>query len=384
MSTIYRAGVIGRTGKGDYGHGLDVTFGKVPNAKLVAISDDNPDGLVAAGKKTGVNHLYADYREMLAKEQLDLVCVAPRYVDCHAEMVIAAAEAGVKGIFCEKPLAQTLVEADAILAACAKSGTRLAVAHRRANPYEWHGKKLVDEGRIGKVQRMVGRGKGDHRAGGQDLFVLGTHILDSMRYFAGAEVAWAMGHVTQDGREVTTTDAREGDEGVGLLAGNALHGYYVFENGITAQFESTPVPSSGGDQNSRWFGFEVHGTTGILSLRSSPGGELYHYPHGMWIPGEDDPQWERILLDEWETKPDGSPRSGGERMHESNRLIVEELIQAIEEDRDVVQASSGHDARAALEMIMAVHESHRLQQRVTFPLKNRENPYQVWHKESNE
>ena len=71
-------------------------------------------------------------------------------------------------------------------------------------------------------------------------------------------------------------------------------------------------------------------------------------------------------------------------MHESNRLIVEELIQAIEEDRDVVQASSGHDARAALEMIMAVHESHRLQQRVTFPLKNRENPYQVWHKESNE
>ncbi len=384
MSTIYRAGVIGRTGKGDYGHGLDVTFARVPNAKLVAISDDNPDGLIAAGKKTGVNHLYADYREMLAKEQLDLVCVAPRYVDCHAEMLIAAAEAGVKGIFCEKPLAQTLAQADAILAACAKNGTRLAVAHRRANPYEWHGKKLVDEGLIGKVQRMVGRGKGDHRAGGQDLFVLGTHIVDSMRYFAGAEVAWAMGHVTQDGREVTVADAREGDEGVGLLAGNALHGYYVFENGITAQFESTPVPSSGGDQNSRWFGFEVHGTEGILSLRSSPDGELYLYRHGMWIPGEDDPQWERILLDEWETKPDGSPRSGGERMHESNRLIVEELIQAIEENRDVVQASSGHDARAALEMIMAVHESHRLQQRVTFPLKNRENPYQVWHKESKE
>lgn len=377
MSTIYRAGVIGRTGKGDYGHGLDVTFDKVPNAKLVAISDDNPEGLVAASKKTGVNQLYADYREMLAKEQLDLVCVAPRYVDCHAEMVIACAEAGVKGVFCEKPLARTLAEADAILAACAKSETRLAVAHRRANPYEWYGKKLVDEGRIGKVQRMVGRGKGDHRAGGQDLFVLGTHILDSMRYFAGAEVAWATGHVTQDGREVTATDAHEGDEGVGLLAGNALHGYYVFENGITAQFESTPVPSSGSDQNARWFGFEVYGTAGILSLRNSPNGELYLYRHGMWIPGEDDPQWERILLDEWETKPDGTPRSGTERMHESNRLIVEELIQAIEEDRDVVQASSGHDARAALEMIMAVHESHRLQQRVTFPLENRENPYQV-------
>ena len=65
-------------------------------------------------------------------------------------------------------------------------------------------------------------------------------------------------------------------------------------------------------------------------------------------------------------------------MHESNRLIVEELIQALEEDRDVVQASSGHDARAALEMIMVVHESHRLQRRLPFPLGNRENPYPVW------
>lgn len=384
MPSVYRAGVIGRTGKGDYGHGLDIAYTEVPNAELVAISDDDPTGLQKAGEKTSVNRLYLNYHEMLAQEQLDLVSVASRHVDCHAEMVIACAEAGVKGIFCEKPLARTLAEADAMLDACAKSGTRIAVAHRRANAYEQHAKKLVDEGHIGEVQILRGRGKGDHRAGGQDLFVLGTHILDSMRYFAGADVAWAMGHVTQDGREVTATDAQEGDEGVGLLAGNALSAYYVFENGIKAHFESTPVPSSGALQNARWFGFEVHGTEGILSLRNSPAGELYLYRHGMWIPGQDDPQWEQLFLDEWETKPDGQLRSGGERMHESNRLIVAELIEAIEQDRDVVQASSGSDGRAALEMIMAVHESHRLQRRVTFPLENRENPYQTWLENGNE
>jgi len=59
-------------------------------------------------------------------------------------------------------------------------------------------------------------------------------------------------------------------------------------------------------------------------------------------------------------------------------LIVRELLQAIEEDRDVVQASSGWDALAALEMIMAVHESQCTKGRVTFPLVNRENPYDTW------
>ena len=58
-------------------------------------------------------------------------------------------------------------------------------------------------------------------------------------------------------------------------------------------------------------------------------------------------------------------------------MIVKELLQAIEEDRDVVSVSSGADARAALEMIMSVHESQRLKTRVSFPLKNRENPYQT-------
>ena len=381
MSNFYRAGIIGRTGRGDYGHRLDVTFANLDQVAVVAVADTDPAGLKAAAQRTGAKQLYQDYREMLGRERLDLVCVAPRWVDCHHQMVIACAEAGVKGIFCEKPFAATLAEADAMLSACERHGVRVAVAHRRASAYEQQAKKLVDAGLIGEVQVMRGQGKGDHRSGGQDLIVLGTHILDSMRYFAGSEVAWAMGHVTQDGREVTATDAQEGSEGVGLLAGNALSAYYVFQNGIKAHFESRPVPPSGNHASQRWFGFEVYGTEGILSLRNSPAGELYLYRHGMWLPDDSQVQWERILLDGWENRPDGQPRTGGEQTHLSNQLIVTELIEAIEADRDVVAASSGHDARAALEMIMAVHESHRLKARVDFPLKNRENPYETWPKE---
>jgi hypothetical protein len=108
---------------------------------------------------------------------------------------------------------------------------------------------------------------------------------------------------------------------------------------------------------------------------------MYLYPYGLWMPGEADGKWERILLDEWEKGANGQVRSDQERMHLSNRMIVEELIRAIEEDRDVVACSSGKDGRAALEMIMAVHESQRRRSRVDFPLQNRENPYETWRRE---
>jgi predicted dehydrogenase len=374
MAATYRAGIIGRTGKGDYGHALDIAFHGIKNIECVAVADEDPEGLLQAGERIGVERLYADFREMLEKEQLDLVSVGPRWANCHAEMVIACAEARVRGILCEKPLCSTLAEADAMIEACERNGVRMAVAHRRANPYEQHGKKLLEEGVIGDLQVLRGHGKADRRAGGMDLMVLGTHMMDSMHFFAGADVAWAHGHVTQDGREVTFADSYEEADGAGLVAGNGVAAYYAFENGVTAHYESYPGERSG----ARWFGFEVYGTKGIISLRNSPAGEMYLYPHGLWIPGEEDGKWERIWLEEWEKRADGQTRDGGERTRLSNKMIVEELIQAIEEDRDVIACSSGRDARAALEMIMAVHESQRLGTRVSFPLENRENPYKVW------
>jgi predicted dehydrogenase len=96
----------------------------------VAIADEDEQGRQRAALRTGAQAQYADYREMLAREKLDLVVVAPRWADCHAEMVTTCAQAGVRGIICEKPLACTLAEADGMLAACQKAGARLAIAHQ--------------------------------------------------------------------------------------------------------------------------------------------------------------------------------------------------------------------------------------------------------------
>ena len=322
MSAKYKAAIIGHTGEGNYGHGLDVVYVDMPDVQVVAVADPDPRGLAAASERLGGVKKYADYREMLATEALDLVNVCPRVVTPHAEMVIAAAESGAMGVFCEKPIAGSLAEADAMLAVCEQHNVKVAVAHRRANPYEQHGKKLVEAGEIGTLQVLRGRGKWDHRAGAEDLAVLGPHMMDSMRYFAGADVAWAHAHIMQDGSEITIDDVRDGNEGIGPIAGNSLAAYYVFTNGISAHFESQPGDTAA-KVNSRWFGFEAHGTEGVISLRNSPNGEMYIHRHGMFIP-DGQVQWERVLIDEWEAIPER------DRTHHSNVLIARELIEAIE------------------------------------------------------
>src|SRR6185369_4551262 len=101
MARTFRVGVIGSTGRGDYGHGLDTAFLGLPGVEFAAVSDDNAAGLQLAGKRLGVQRLYRDYREMLAKEKLDIVCIGPRWVTERVAMVEAAARAGCH-IYCEK------------------------------------------------------------------------------------------------------------------------------------------------------------------------------------------------------------------------------------------------------------------------------------------
>src|SRR6476646_12090525 len=117
MANKYRVAVIGRTGKGNYGHGLDTVWLKCDKAEIVAVADENEAGRAAAVKRLSAKAAYADYREMLAKEKPQIVSVADRWPDCHREMVVACAEAGAS-IFLEKPVAQTLQQADEMVAAC--------------------------------------------------------------------------------------------------------------------------------------------------------------------------------------------------------------------------------------------------------------------------
>jgi predicted dehydrogenase len=366
---VYRAAIIGHTGQGDYGHGLDVVYNGMPEVKVVAVADPDPEGRRQCAVRTGAAAQYADYREMLAKEKPELVSVAPRFVAGHRPMVLACAEAGVKGIYCEKPFARSLAEADEMLAACRRSGTRLAVAHQnRTVPYLDHVRKLVADGAIGRLTRIRGKGKDDSRGGAQDLIVLGTHVLDMMRAVAG-DPLWAWGHLRQDDRDIRAADVREGAEQVGPLAGNNLTGYYAFPKGVAGSFESYVSKGSG-----RFMGLWIEGTEGTITLHGGFDKQCWLCRQPQWTPELGGGAWERIRLPEWDNGPDGHPRAGAHFLILANQAMVRGLVRAIESGAP--HPSSGEDARWAMEMYLALPESQRTGGRVPLPMRSRGNAWE--------
>src|SRR5439155_81415 len=178
-----------------------------------------------AAKRLGVEHAYADYREMLEKERPQIVSVAPRFVDCHHDIVLACAEQDCH-VFLEKPMARTLQEADEMVGACESKHLKLAIAHQaRYSPRIERLQELMAAGRLGDLLEIRGRGKEDQRGGGEDLMVLGTHIMDLIRLLAG-DVRWCFARVLQKGAPIMAADVHEGAEGIGLIAGDEVHAVY--------------------------------------------------------------------------------------------------------------------------------------------------------------
>jgi predicted dehydrogenase len=375
MPKSYRVAVIGRTGRGDYGHGLDTVWLGFDNVEIVGVADENPRGRAQAAERLKAKNAYGDFREMLVKERPQLVSVAPRWLDCHRDMVVACAEAGVH-IFLEKPLCRTLAEADEMVTACERHHVKLAIAHQtRYSPRLERVRELLAEGRLGELIEMRGRGKEDARAGGEDLMVLGTHIMDLMRLIAG-DARSCYASVLKGGKPVTKADVREGSEGIGPLTGDQISAQYVFDKGVQGYFgtradRALPVDKTRTVPGSR-FGLTLYGTRGIITLTTGSLPAAHFCPDAAWAPGRANTPWQPITsagLGADEPLKDGSANAG-------NRWIVQDLFEAIEKDRQ--PRGSVYDGRAALEMILAAYASHGAQGPVPLPLKERRHPLTLW------
>jgi predicted dehydrogenase len=361
-----RIGIIGHTGKGDYGHGLDTMWLKLPGTEIVGVADLNPAGLKKALAKLKVTVGFADYREMLAKAKPEIVVIGMRNIELHREVALAVIAAGARGIYIEKPFCRTPAEADDIVAACAKARVKLAIAHRnRYHPALPAVAKLVADGTIGKLLEIRCRGKEDARGGSLDLWVLGSHLLNLATFFAGKPVACSA-TVLQDGRLVTKVDVKDGAEGVGPLAGNEVHARYETERGVPVFFDSI---ANAGDR-AAGFGLQLIGAKGIIDLRIDEHPVAHLLAGNPFDPVKEPRTWTPITsagLGQPELMLDVKEQSGG------HLLPGRDLIAAIREDREPL--CSAEDGRVTVEMICAVFESHRLGgQRVAFPLTNRQNP----------
>lgn len=123
----------------------------VPGAKIVALCDTNAERLVAMAKRFGIASTYTDMHAMLAAEKLDFVDVATT-ASSHRSIIEAVAP-HVKLVICQKPFAETMADAEAMVACCASHGTELLIHEN----FRWqHGflavRKLIEEGCIGDLQ----------------------------------------------------------------------------------------------------------------------------------------------------------------------------------------------------------------------------------------
>lgn len=361
-----RIAVIGHTGRGNFGHGLDSMWLDMPETEIVAVADADTKGLAGAVKKLKLDKGYADYRKMLAEAGADIVAIGPRHIDQHHEMTLAAIQAGARGIYMEKPFVPTLAQADEIIAACEKTGAKVALAHRnRYHPVLPVLKKMIAEGAIGRPLEYRARGKEDARGGSLDLWVLGSHLFNLVHYFAGAPRS-CLASVFQDGRLITQADVKEGAEGIGPLAGNEVHARFEMADGLPAFFDS--VQNAG--VKTAGFGIQIIGTEGILDLRIDAEPLAHLISGSPFGPNAKPRLWQPVT----------TAGVGQKEPIENIRKLVgghvgagRDLISAIKEKREPL--CSAKDARVTLEMTMGIFESHRLQgQRVELPLKDRSHP----------
>jgi predicted dehydrogenase len=353
----YRAAVIGRTGRGDYGHGLDVAMLDQPKLQLVAVADDDPAGLAKAAQRLKVEKTYDDYRAMLEKEKPQFVVIGPRWLDGHKEMILACAENGVRGVFCEKPMAPDLASCDAIVDACDRTHMKLAMAFQtRYSPRYERIKELIAEGAIGEVLELRGRGKEDRRGGGEDLMVLGVHVLDLCHDLLG-EPAWCFARVTEGGKPVGPEQVREGAEGIGPLAGDRIDAMFGFQKIPAVAHFATSRPKEPGNR----FGLMICGSKGCIGMATG------------WLPPAyvlNDPTWTAAGSTAWTpitaaSEPAGAKNEAGE----ANRLIVADLIHAVETDGQ--PRTDARAGRTTIELVLACYASHARGGTVTLPLADR-------------
>lgn len=363
-----RVAVIGHTGRGNYGHGLDTVWLKIPKAEVVGVADADPEGLAAAAKRLNATDGFADYRRMLKTVKPDVVAICPRHPDQHLEMAMAAMDSGAKGIYMEKPFCRDPKEADQIIAASDSLGVKVAIAHRnRYHPTLHAIDKLIAEGAIGKPLEIRGRGKGDQRGGAEDLWVLGTHVLNLIHYFGGKPKTCSA-ILRQDGRSVGPTDMRPGNEALGPMAGNEVHARFELENGLIAYFDSIANDGTQG----LGFGLQILGSDGLIDVKADRFPLAHLVPGNPFQPTQATRPWIPISS-AGAGKPE--PIENLQGLIVSNIIPVRDLLNAIGTPGQPL--CDAREGAMTVELVCSTFASHLAGGRaIELPLASRSHPFE--------
>ena len=346
----YRVGIVGCTGIASAPakesshpimgaaapHSHAAGYNCVPATEVVAVCDLIPERTQDFVSKwqhrwPGITQ-YQDYRAMLAQENLDMVSVVTGD-DRHADITVDAAAAGARAIFCEKPLATTLADADRMIAAVEKHGVFLSVDHsRRWQPQWFEARAAIRNGAIGPVRTVIGR-LGGKRA---MLFRNGTHLMDAICFFADGEPMWLTAHFDDDFADYGPRYA--GDGGHDPATDPGVCSYILFANGVRAFYIGAQNAATG-------FEIEVTGETGRIRLGNSIGAEI-------------------------ETADGVQALAPATAATSGSAAAIEELIALVEGRGALPQISGPYDGRRVTEILVGIVQSaDRQGAPITFPVQ---------------
>lgn len=244
--TSYRTGIVGLSwitndlaGPGTHpvlGDAMPGThlsgMARIPSVQVVAgcdISEAARDRFLERWSETWPDLLvFEDYNAMLQDVPLDIVAIATPD-DLHAPVLKAAVAAGVKAIFCEKPISTHTDEVDEMIAAVEAAGIPVNVNHtRRWNPTWVAAREALRAGRIGELVTIFGKFGGERAM----LWRNDSHLIDIMNYFAEANPIWVVGELEPAHANYGTR--YHGDGGRDSALEPAANAFWAYDSGVRA------------------------------------------------------------------------------------------------------------------------------------------------------
>ena len=300
----------------------------------------------------GEPRVFTDFDQMLTEANPDVVALGVPTA-LHASMAIRAAEAGVRGIIGEKPMAANLAEGRAMIEACERHGATLVINHqRRTRPDLIEMRRLAESGAIGEVQAI-------RASCGGDLLTDGTHAIDSLRFLGGdRDVAWLLGQV----HHAPIIEGQKLGKGVSVRDGHRYRHGVPVDSGAIAAWQFTDGPRAElftGDCRipAPYQDYQILGNEGRL-----------------WRPG--DKGEHTLFLQNADT--------GGRRepVEVENPDYAATFASNYDRLAGVIREGGRHPLAAdlglrVLEIIMAIYESARLSRRIEFPLAQDRYPMEL-------
>ncbi|MGI6349597.1 MAG: Gfo/Idh/MocA family protein [Eubacteriales bacterium] len=284
---------------------------------------------------------YRDYREMLAEEKIDVVSITVKS-GLHAQIALDCMKAGVHVII-EKPLALSLEEADAVIACSNETGMKAAVCHQnRFYPSVQFAKRAMEKGKFGKLSHGAmhvrwNRGevyyreatwRGTWQEDGGTMMNQCIHSIDIFRWLMGGEIEEVFGYTARQLHPYIETE----DVALAVIK---------FQNGAIGTIEASVNVYPKNLEETLY----LFGEKGTVKLG---GKSLNTVEHALFEKAEGQTEPAQGLI--------------------GHSAVFADMKEAIEQSRaPYIDAREG---RAAIELILAIHQSAKEKRPVRLPLKS--------------